>query len=62
MGNGGDPFAGEADVGACLLGESFGHARRVEEGPFEFVGEELVLQVDVEVDDAAIGVVGVENI
>ena len=32
----------------------------MEEGPFELVGEEFVLEVYVEGDDAAVGVVGVE--
>lgn len=32
----------------------------MEERPFEFVGIEFVLEVDVQGDDAAVGVVGVE--
>ena len=60
MGHGGDPFARQAEVGACLLGETLGQADGVEERPFKFVGVEFVLEVDVQGDDAAVGVVRVE--
>ena len=36
----------QAEVGAGEAGEFFGYADGVEEGPFEFVGVEFVLEVD----------------
>ena len=42
VGEGADPFAGEAEVVDRLLGETLSRAGRVEEGPFELVGVEDV--------------------
>lgn len=55
----GEPFPAEAFVGAGGFGEALGCTRGVKEGPLKAVGEKVVLEVDGEGDDAAVGVVGV---
>lgn len=62
VGHGRDPLAVESEVCAGLFGEGLCCSWGVQEGPLEPVGIYLRRQVDVEVDDAAVGIIRTEII